>query len=257
MGRTASVTFEMVAVAAEALKAEGLAVTTRAVRERLGGTGSQGTVNSHLSAWKARQEQRITSALTLPPALQKSILDFMGAELSNARKTLEADLAAQQKEMADLANENEKQFSELEENAEALDSLRNEIAKLQGKAGQLEADLAINREEVTRERANAEAARTELAKSLLRLEAMPRLESDLIASRVALEVERTAKVAAEQAAAVAVARLEAQQQRVQELTERLLKFEVNPVNSVTIKDTSVVKESDIKKPTRQIKSKAI
>ena len=41
--------------------------------------------------------------------------------------------------------------------------------------------------------------------------------------------------------------------QVQELTERLLKFELNQVNAVTIKDTSVVKESDIKKPTRQNK----
>ena len=232
MGRTAAVTFEMVAAAAEAMKAEKLDVVTRAVRERLGNVGSMGTVNNHLQAWKARQEQHVTSALTLPPALQKSILDFMGVELANARSTLEAGLAAQQKEMADLANDNEKQFSELELTAETIDTLRNEIATLQGKSSQLEINLATSKDDLVRERENAEHARTELAKALLRLEAMPRLEADLNAARSALESEKTSsrvaldkvqaeKVAAEQSEAVAIAKLEAENQYTQELIKRL------------------------------------
>jgi len=56
--------------------------------------------------------------------------------------------------------------------------------------------------EIARERQAAEQARTELAKALLRLEAMPRLESDLVEVRAMLEKEHQAKVLAEKAAAV-------------------------------------------------------
>jgi len=226
MGRTASVTFEMVATAAQAMQSEGLAVTTRAVRERLGSTGSQGTINNHLQQWKA-QQGRISNTVMLPAALQQSILEFMETELARARQTLETTLCEQQREMAELASENERQFAQLEENAQTLESLRNEIAMHQGRSGQLETELATIRQDAARERTNAETARTELAKSLLRLEAMPRLEADLSAARLKQDAERSAKVAAEQAAAVSSALLEASSQRIQELIERLAKCETN------------------------------
>lgn len=59
------------------------------------------------------------------------------------------------------------------------------------------------------ERAAAESARTDLAKALLRLEAMPRLEDDLNAAREALEKERVARVKADQEAAVVTAKSDA------------------------------------------------
>jgi chromosome segregation ATPase len=256
MGRTAVVTFEMVASAAEAMKAEKLDVVTRAVRERLGNVGSMGTINNHLQAWKSRQEQHVTSALTLPPALQKSILDFMGVELSNARSTLESALAAQQKEMADLANDNEKQYAEIEASIETTETLRNEIATLHGKSSQLEINLVTSKDDLVRERENAEFARTELAKALLRLEAMPRLEADLNAARAALDAERTSKVAAEQSAAVAIAKLEYANQRVQELHERLNKSEainlkaLDKIDSIKNTETKQIENNEPRKPGR-------
>lgn len=63
-------------------------------------------------------------------------------------------------------------------------------------------DVANAQAEIARERQAAEQARTELAKALLRLEAMPRLESDLVEVRAMLEKEHQAKVLAEKAAAV-------------------------------------------------------
>lgn len=236
MGRTALATYESVAAAADAMKAEKIDVTTRAVRERLGNTGSNGTISTHLQTWKARQEQHVISAATLPAPVQKTILDFIGVELSNARQVLESSIADLQRERSFLAGDNEKQFSELEENAEVLESLRTEIATLQGRAGQLETDLTATRDEIIRERANArdeiskeretaEAARTELAKALLRLEAMPRLENDLETVKAMLDKERAGKVAAEQAAAVAASKIESNNQRIQELVARLTKAE--------------------------------
>ena len=242
MGRTAAVTFEMVSSAAEAMKADGLTVTVRSVRERLGNIGSFGTVNAHVSVWKERQEQHVVSALTLPPALQKSMLDFIGTELARERQVLELSIADKKQQIADLTVENNKQTDELDDNAELLDTLRNEIATLNGKAGQLEIDLAASKEEVIhdrvqwndeigKERASAESARTELAKAQLKLEAMPRLESDLNAVRLALETEHTGKVSAEQAAAVAIAKMEAANDRIQELHDRLAKAEASSIKA--------------------------
>jgi colicin import membrane protein len=236
MGRKPEVTFEMVVAAAEAMNAEKLAVTMRTVRERLGNVGSYGTINKLLGAWRARQEQHVTSVLTLPLVAQKSILDYMSNELATVRQTLESNIAHMQSEMSDLATENEKQFDLLEENVEFIDGLRAEIATHQGRSTQLATDLNATRDELVRERVGAESARTELAKALLRLEAMPRLEADLnavrvaldvekLASRAALDAEHAARVTAEQAAAVAAAKIESSSQRVQEFIDRLAKAE--------------------------------
>jgi chromosome segregation ATPase len=209
MGREATISYEQVAAAADTMKATGSKPTSRAIRERLGNIGSFGTINRHLQAWRAGQERQIASALALPAALQRSILDFMGQELASAKAALETDLAEQQQEAADLATENERQAADIEDKADTLTALHAELATLQGRLGQMQTDLAAAKDDADRERQAAEAARTELAKSLLRLEAMPRLETDLAALRAELDKERQGRVSAEQQAAVLTAKLEA------------------------------------------------
>ena len=225
MGRESTITFEQISAVADAMKTEGVKPTSRAVRERLGNTGSMGTINKLLGRWKSGQERQISAALVLPPALQRVLLEFMDNELTAARTTLEAELAEQQQEAADLATENERQVIENDAQAETIESLRADVAEHQGRAGQLESDLAVARDEAVRERSGAELARTELAKAQLRLEAMPRLEADLEAVRVVLETERTGRQQAEQAAAVLAAKLEAAERRAIEADARTEKAE--------------------------------
>lgn len=225
MGREAHITFEQVAAVADSMKTEGTKPTSRAVRERLGNTGSMGTINKLLGRWKSGQERQISAALVLPPALQRVLLEFMDAELTSARTTLEAELADQQQEAADLATENERQVIENDAQAETIELLRSDVAAHQGRAGQLETDLTASRDEAVRERSGAELARTELAKAQLRLEAMPRLEADLVAVRATLDTERTARQQAEQAAAVLAAKLEAAERRATESDARTSKAE--------------------------------
>ena len=213
MGREATITYEQVVAAADAMKAAGTKPTSRGIRERLGNTGSMGTVNKLLQAWRAAQERQISTALSLPPVLQRAILDFMGQELSSAKATLEAELAEQQQEVTDLATENERQASDIEQMNDSALTLQANLATLQGRLSQIDTDLATARNDTLREREAAEAARIELAKALLRLEAMPRLESDLGALRLDLDKERQARVAAEQQAAVLGAKLEAANER--------------------------------------------
>ena len=209
MGREATITYEQVAAAADAMKVAGSKPTSRAIRERLGNTGSMGTVNKLLQDWRAGQERRIAHALVLPATLQRAILEFMDQELTGAKATLEAELAEQQQEAADLATENERQAGDIEDKAEAVTALQAELANLQGRMAQMDVDLGAARLDGERERKAAEAARTELAKSLLKLEAMPRLEADLASLRLELDKERQGRVVAEQQAAVLGAKLEA------------------------------------------------
>uniref|UniRef100_D5X715 Mucin-associated surface protein n=1 Tax=Thiomonas intermedia (strain K12) TaxID=75379 RepID=D5X715_THIK1 len=197
MGREATITPEQVHAVADAIKAEGSKPTLRAVRERLG-QGSMGTIAKLLQQWKVGQERQAAAELVLPPALQRAVLDFMAAELSATRAPLEAELAEQQQTAADLAAENERQADTITEQGEALDALAAEKAAAEGKAGQLAADLIGAKEEAGHERQAAEAARTELAKATLRLEAMPRLEAELAK-------ERQGRIEAEQQAAVLTA----------------------------------------------------
>ena len=225
MGRESTITFEQISAVADAMKTEGVKPTSRAVRERLGNTGSMGTINKLLGRWKSGQERQISAALVLPPALQRVLLEFMDNELTAARTTLEAELAEQQQEAADLATENERQVVENDAQAEAIESLRADVAAHRGRAGQLESDLAVARDEAVRERAGAELARTELAKAQLRLEAMPRLEAELVAVRGVLETERTGRQQAEQSAAVLAAKLEAAERRATEADARTTKAE--------------------------------
>lgn len=232
MGREATVTYEQIAAAADAMKSEGVKPTSRAIRERLGNTGSMGTINKLLGRWKSGQERQISAALVLPPALQRVLLEFMDTELTAARTTLEAELADQQQEAADLATENERQVIENDTQAELIEQLRADVAAHQGRAGQLESDLTASREEVVRERSGAELARTELAKAQLRLEAMPRLEADLVAVRGELEKERTARQQAEQTAAVQTAKLEAAERRATESDARTSKTEAATVKAI-------------------------
>ncbi|MBX9431299.1 DNA-binding protein [Ralstonia pseudosolanacearum] len=201
MGREAAVTPEQVHAAADAIKAEGGKPTLRSVRERLG-TGSMGTINKYLQGWKAGQERQQAAEPAIPPALQRAVLDFMATELAAARAPLEAELEEQRQAVADLARENERQASTIEDQARELDDQAAEKAAAEGKAEQLAADLAASKEEAGRERQAAEAARTELTKAGLRLEALPKLEAELTALREELTKERQARIEAEQLAAV-------------------------------------------------------
>src|SRR5260370_36374736 len=138
MGREATITVGQVNAVAEALKAEGVKPTARAVRERLGNTGSMGTVPRLLQQWRDAQERQTATTRMLPPALQRAILEFMELELTAARATLEAELASQRQEVAELGAENERQVEALEAETRQLGALGLDNAVAQGRAPQLE-----------------------------------------------------------------------------------------------------------------------
>ena len=209
MAREASITQEQVNAAADALRAAGAKPTVRAVRERLGNTGSNATVMRLLAVWQGGQVKPAETPITLPAALQRALVDYVGQAVAEGKAELAADLAELQQVNADLAGESERQAAAIEALEGERDAVQSERDAFAGQVKQLEADQVVLRGEVEQERAAAEGARTELAKAQLRLEAMPRLEADLAAVLAELEKERAGRVAAEQAAAVAEARREA------------------------------------------------
>lgn len=209
MGRETSITQEQVNQAADAIQAGGGKPTARAIREQLG-TGSMATVLKFLNVWQEKQIRPSDVPISLPQGLVKAIADFVSQEVSGAKAGLQADLVIAQQANGDLIAECERQTSTVDFQARALESLQAERATLAGRVGQMESDLAIAKEEAALERQAAETARTETAKSLLRLEAMPRLEADIDRLQAELEKERAARVYAEQNAAVLAAKLEAE-----------------------------------------------
>lgn len=202
MPREASITYDNVAAIADAIKASGGKPNPRLIRERHG-SGSLGTVHKYFQQWLAGQKRQVEASLTLPPGLQRAILEFLDQELTSARATLEADLADAQQASADLATENERQAAQIDALQADLEELSAEKASLVGRVSQMEHDLSATRDEAAREREGAEAARTELAKTQLRLEAMPILEKENERLQAALDVERTARTDAERLAATA------------------------------------------------------
>jgi colicin import membrane protein len=202
MPREATINYDQVAAIADGIKASGGKPNPRLIRERHG-SGSLGTIHLLFKQWEAGQAREIEPSLSLPAPIQRSILEFMSQELTQAKAVLEIKLVDSQLEAAELASENERQASRIEGLALEVETVQSEAATLSGKVTVLEGDLEAARGEVTRERNAAEAARTELAKAMLRLEAMPRLETDLQSARETLRKVDTAREEAELKLAVA------------------------------------------------------
>jgi chromosome segregation ATPase len=179
------------------------------------------TVLRYLRVWQAGQAHPVDSAVALPPALQRALLDFIGQEVLAAKAVLEAELALAQQVNTDLMGESERQAATLEEMEKAHETLRYEQAEVLGRMAQLAADLAASQEAAEAQRQAAEAARTELATQRVHLDRLPRLEAEIERLRSALDGERAARVVAEQAAAVAAAKLDRTEGQVSDLRERL------------------------------------
>lgn len=210
MARTPTITVDQVAAAANGLLAKGVVPTARSVREVLG-MGSMATVLKHFQAWQGTQARPSQEVSGLLRDLERLLLDFLGREVAASKGALESDLAASQQANADLIAESERQAILIEELTASAQDAGNEVSSMAGRLTQLEADFAQSREEAQAERNAAELVRTELAKAMLRLEAMPRLESEIEQLRQTISVERSGRTAAEQQAAVAVAKFEAEQ----------------------------------------------
>ena len=211
------ITFEQVAAAADALAGEGQQPTIRAVRERLGGTGSPNTIHKHLTAWREARPIAVTAAPELPQALAAAIAAEIERAAAAARGEIEGRLVQAQAEAVELAAAGETLETERDELATQVAALTTERDTLAGKAEQQAADLADQAQRIQREQQAAEAARVELATARLKIEAQVERQADQTVElgrlRTALDAAQLGRTAAEQQAAVLAAKLEAASDR--------------------------------------------
>lgn len=236
------ITYEQVAAAADALKAQGQNATIDAVRAQLG-TGSKSTIHRYLRQWEDSRPTVAAAPVEMPNAIHAAIVEEIRRAVAETRAAFEQKLAearatadelAQLNEDLETANDGlaEKLAQEQADNQQLvgqLDAMNREIEQIKKDAAaqvaeirdQAAAQIAEARADAQREREAAESARQSLARAELRLEAVPALEKQLEALRVQLDAERSARTAAEKAAAVAVAERDQVQAALARVEQRL------------------------------------
>jgi hypothetical protein len=146
--------------------------------------------------------------LTLDDETERAILQGIERRVAAARAELEADLAEAIESRDDITAEAQAQSTQLEEQARELEQKRAEAQQSQGLVAELRSEIETRKAEAQkaladaraqveaakaeaqkaiaeaeadteRQRQAAEQARTALAKTELRLEAMPRLEAEI------------------------------------------------------------------------------
>jgi chromosome segregation ATPase len=208
MAREATITFEQVAAAADSIKAQGGKASARAVREVLG-SGSMATVLKLLQQWQSGQVRQSASIDdTLDPSVVRAISNQIATRVQEATADTTARLADLQAEADLIIAENERQAVDLEAQAAELVVLHGQYAELAGRAQQLESEAARTAAELVAERRATEAARVELAKAELRLEAVPKVEAEIEKVRAELLLARAQAAELHEAAAVATVKLE-------------------------------------------------
>ncbi len=249
MARQPTVTQEQVSAAADSIKANGGHPTNRAIRDQLG-VGSSTTILKFLRVWQGgqvRKSQVVEDVVDI--AIIKAISNQIARCIQEATSAATSQIADLQAAIADIISENERQITELEMQAAELSLIQDQCSSYAGRVQQLELEAGRQLTELYKEREAAETARVALAKSELRLEAVPRIEIELTQVREELQSERAKAAQQHEAAAVAVARLEASEKDVRRLNEQLTVTrkaadEVTKLAAAAV-DQLKVKESDV------------
>jgi chromosome segregation ATPase len=239
MGRP-GITYDQVAAAADAQVGAGKSPTNASVREALGGTGGAGTIQKHMTTWKAARPKAQAVARTLPGRIIDSISDEIQKAVAEARSEIELQLVQVQADATDLATGSDALEVQVEDLMEQLKEVGTDRDAATATAAERALEIDRLSQQVAREQAAAESARIELAKSQLKNESVQaRLvevaadlaEQKVIAgeqlagSKVALDGERTSRISAEQSAAVLTAKLESATDRVAKSDARIEQFE--------------------------------
>ena len=223
------ITLEQVTAAADALVGEGQQPTVRAIRERLGNTGSPNTIHRHLSAWRQARPMASATAMALSPGLAGAIAGEIERAAAAARGEIEERLVQAQQEATELAAAGEALEAERDALLEQVAALTTERDTFAGKVAQQALALETAQQQISREQQAAEAARIELATALVRAEQQQKTEAAQSAEierlRPLLDAAQKATISAEQQAAVLQAKLEAATERANRAEARIAQSE--------------------------------
>ena len=195
------ITLEQVTAVADALVGEGQPPTIRAIRERLGHTGSPNTIHRHFSAWRETHPMARATATALSPGLAGAIATEIERAAAAARVEIELRLVQAQQEATELASAGEALEAEREALIAQVAALTTERDTLAGKVAQQALTLETAQQQISREQQAAEAARIELATALVRTEQQQKTEAAQTAEierlRPLLETAQKATISAE------------------------------------------------------------
>lgn len=218
------ITAEQVAAAAEALAAEGAAVTIKAVLARLG-SGSETTILKHLRAWRDSRPAAQAAAPELPAHIAASLSAELARVASEAREPLLAQLAGQRDEMDQVIAESDRRADEIDALTEQLAVITTERDQATALAGERAEEIRRLSEALAVERAAKDAVVLEAATLRLKTdnqgEQLGELKAAVATAKTALDEAAQGRQAAERALAGVEAREAAERARADDLAGRL------------------------------------
>ncbi len=210
MGRTTSVDFNDVAIAANKLKAASGSATAINVRKEIG-RGSMTTVLAHFQQWQSDQASHdlaIDNDL-MDPLITRAINVLIATKVLQSTNNISHELSEALSVRQEIIKDYDLQTAELEIKTTALSEMDAQYAVLTGRAEQLESDLKRSGIDLYNERKTAELTKMELAVTHHKLETLSRLESEVDMLRRELKVASDMAAESSKVATVAEAKLEA------------------------------------------------
>ena len=224
MAQQGKITQEDVNVLCARLRAQGKRPSTRLIRAEHG-AGSTGTIQAMLRVWEGSNPEAAT-AVTLTTALQKTLQDNLGIEVSRAQQELREKLEVASETISDLVRENEQLADENAQLDDVNGKLLDSVAETKGQLQQLQEDMAAAKAGEAQQRADADQLHIALARAQLQLEQVEKLEASHAVTLQQLEQMRVRQVESERQASVSAAQRDAYAERVTEeklRSEKLLR----------------------------------
>lgn len=224
MAQQGKITQEDVNALCVRLRAQGKRPSTRLIRAEHG-AGSTGTIQAMLRVWEGNNPEAAT-AVALTTALQKTLQDNLGIEVSRAQQELREKLEVASETISDLVRENEQLADENAQLDDVNGKLLDSVAEAKGQLQQLQEDIAAARAGEAQQRADADQLHIALARAQLQLEQVEKLEASHAVTLQQLEQMRVRQVESERQASVSAAQRDAYAERVTEeklRSEKLLR----------------------------------
>lgn len=172
------VTYEEVRTAALAVTAQGRNPSVTAVRGHLR-TGSRTTISRHLNRWHLEQA---TKTVPASPEFEDQLAALLAQERarisSDAQAKCEQAVASVQADNIEVTTALEKTEHELEEANQKVTEMAREIERLRATNDERAKEIGRLNEELRNERRVAEAARTDTALTVQRLEEIGELSAN-------------------------------------------------------------------------------
>lgn len=221
MART-GITYDQVAAAADTIVAAGAKPTLKAIREKLGNTGSPNTIHMHLQKWEAQRPLPPQAEAGMPPAIARAVMDELDRVRAGAQAELLERLDDAQRTADELARSGQQLEAEISEAREQLAELTTDRDRLAGQSAEQQKELERLQGVIAQERQAAEAARVDLAQARLKTEAAEAGLGTLRDERQRMfemhDQQRDARIAVERDLAGATASLQELRLRVEQMT---------------------------------------